>query len=281
MNGKPTPVAGVPAIKAAALGGAHTCLLANDGTVWCAGSNYLGEVGAASFTNDCSGGDVCVTHFSLVQGSQRFRMITAGDLHTCGLTDTGEGWCWGMDVSGQTASFSAPTRVPGGLQFQSISAGGFFDCGITVGGAAYCWGYNGAGEAGTGSSTPAAPLATPTAVATPVPLVSIVGGEVHACGLTSDGTAYCWGDNEDGQLGTTTTETCDPSAGGGLPVTCSSSPVKVNTTLKFTALAAGYSHTCGLVANGDAYCWGRNERGQLGTGDTVSTKTPKKVISTR
>ena len=279
MNGKPTTVTGVPAIKAAALGGAHSCLLATDGTVWCAGSNSLGQVGAASFTNDCSGGDVCVTHFSLVQGSQRFRTITAGDLHTCGLTDTGEAWCWGMDVTGQSASWPAPTRVPGGLAFQSLAAGYALTCGITVGGAAYCWGENTFGQAGMGTPTPGAWLATPAAVAAPVPLVSLAAGVYHVCGLAADGTAYCWGDNEDAQLGATTTETCQVGSGAYLP--CSSTPVKVNTTLKFTALAGGYSHTCGLVASGDAYCWGRNERGQLGTGDTVSTKVPKKVVSTR
>jgi alpha-tubulin suppressor-like RCC1 family protein len=57
--------------------------------------------------------------------------------------------------------------------------------------------------------------------------------------------------------------------------------VKVNTLLRFTALAAGYSHTCGLVASGDAYCWGRNAQGQLGAGDTTLRRSPVKVISTR
>jgi alpha-tubulin suppressor-like RCC1 family protein len=279
MNAKPTSVTGVPAIKEIALGGAHSCLLGTDGTVWCAGDDAQGQIGAASVTNDCSGGDVCVTHFSLVQGSQRFRTISAGTIHNCGLTDTGEAWCWGYDVTGQRASFSAPTLVPGGLAFQSIASGGSGNCGIAVGGGAYCWGDNTWGEAGIGSASPSARPATPTAVVTPVPLVSLAHGVDHVCGLTADGTAYCWGDNENGQLGTTTTETCQTGSGAFLP--CSSTPVKVNTTLRFTALAGGYWHTCGLVASGDAYCWGRNDQGQLGTGDTVSKTTPTKVISTR
>jgi hypothetical protein len=279
MNPTPTSVAGVPPIKEVALGGTHSCLLATDGTVWCAGSNDLGQLGVASFTNECTGGASCVTRFVAVDGGHRFRSIAAGALHNCGLTDIGEAWCWGMDVSGQTASMPVPERVPGGLLFKSIVSGGFSNCGITLGGVAYCWGYNGQGEAGIGSPSYAAPLAAPTAVATPVPLVSLAHGVFHACGLAADGTAYCWGHNEYGQLGATTTEKCGLLSNGLLP--CSSSPVKVNTLLRFTELAAGYSHTCGLVATGDAYCWGRNNQGQLGSGDTTSKTRPVKVISTR
>jgi alpha-tubulin suppressor-like RCC1 family protein len=278
VNPTPSKVGAVPSVKEVALGVTHTCLLANDGTVWCAGSNDLGQLGVAAFTNECTGGTTCVTRFAPVDGGHRFRTITAGTLHNCGLTDTGEAWCWGMDVSGQTPSMPVPERVPGGLLFKSIVSGGYANCGITVGGVAYCWGYNYEGEAGIGSPTYIA-LANPTAVATPVPLVSLAHGVFHACGLSADGTAYCWGYNEYGQLGGTTTEKCgDPSSGY---VPCSSKPVKVNTLLRFTQLGAGYRHTCGLVATGEAYCWGRNDQGQLGTGDTTSKKTPTRVITTR
>lgn len=280
MNPTPTKVTGVPPIREVALGTTHTCLLATDGTVWCAGSNDLGQIGVASFTNECSGGATCVTRFVPVEGGQRFRTIVAGSLHNCGLTDTGEAWCWGMDVGGQWTRMAAPERVPGGLLFRSIVSGGYSNCGITLGGGAYCWGSNAEGEAGIGSPSYAAPLSAPTAVATPVPLVSLAHGVFHACGLSADGTAYCWGYNEYGQLGATTTGKCGSSGSGFVP--CSSSPVKVNTLLRFTVLAAGYSHTCGLVATGDAYCWGRNNQGQLGIGgDTTSKTRPVKVISTR
>jgi alpha-tubulin suppressor-like RCC1 family protein len=71
-------------------------------------------------------------------------------------------------------------------------------------------------------------------------------GEFHACGLTGDGSAYCWGRNSAGNLGDNST-------------TNRLSPVLVQGGLKFTALVAGKKHTCGLTAAGVTYCWGTIE----------------------
>jgi alpha-tubulin suppressor-like RCC1 family protein len=279
MNPAPTRAAGVPTIEQVALGGSHSCLLDTEGGVWCAGANSLEELGAAYAPNGCSVDEPCVPNFLPVQGGLRFRSITAGTHHNCGLTEAGEAWCWGMDVTGQTTRSPAPERVPGGLLFQSIVSGGLSTCGITLDGATYCWGYNYFGEAGIGAPTYGAFVQTPTAVTTPAPLVALTLGVYHACGLTADGIAYCWGSNAAGQLGATTTETC--GLAGGQIAPCSSVPIAVNTTLRFTTLAAGYAHTCGAASDGEAYCWGANDHGQLGTGDTAPKTSPAKVISTR
>jgi alpha-tubulin suppressor-like RCC1 family protein len=69
--------------------------------------------------------------------------------------------------------------------------------------------------------------------------------------------AYCWGANEDGQLGNGAT-------------TNSSSPVVVAGALKFSAVSAGGDHTCGVTTAGVAYCWGFNYYGELGTGSTTT-----------
>jgi alpha-tubulin suppressor-like RCC1 family protein len=133
---------------------------------------------------------------------------------------------------------------------------------------------------------------------------TVSGGGDHTCGVTTGGTAYCWGDNGLGQLGTgTTTNSATPVAvAGGLTFaavsastgsfTCgltvggaaycwgandvgmlgtgssgqSSVPVAVAGGLRFGALSTGYDHTCALTANGTPYCWGANQFGQLGTG---------------
>jgi alpha-tubulin suppressor-like RCC1 family protein len=277
QNPTPTPASGVPAIEQVALGGSHTCLLAKDGSVWCAGSNYFGEIGVSSYTNECTDPEFCVTRFLQVEGGHQFTTITAGVHHNCGLTASGEAWCWGMDVGGLVARMPNPTLVSGALLFKSISAGGLDTCGIALDGTTHCWGNNYLGGAGDGSTTN--PVSVPTPVAAPAPLVSVSLGVQHACGLTADGTAYCWGSNEFGQLGTTTSTLC--GGGGGSIIACSRTPIAVNTSLHFKALAAGFGHTCGLVANGDAYCWGRNDRGQLGTGDTADRQSPTRVIATR
>jgi hypothetical protein len=86
----------------------------------------------------------------------------------------------------------------------------------------------------------------------------------HTCALTSAGSAYCWGNNVAGALGTGST-------------TNSTMPVAVSGGLSFTALAAGTNHTCGLTSDGAAYCWGSNNHGQLGTGSTTDSFTPVAV----
>lgn len=105
--------------------------------------------------------------------------------------------------------------------------------------------------------------------ATPNPAViwtSLVGIGHHTCGLTGDGTAYCWGYNVYGQLG-------DGSQ------TDRSTPVVVAGGLAFESLAAGVGwHTCGLTSSGKAYCWGYNGAGQLGDGALTDRTTPVAVV---
>jgi alpha-tubulin suppressor-like RCC1 family protein len=89
-------------------------------------------------------------------------------------------------------------------------------------------------------------------------------GENHSCGLTSNGSAYCWGRNGLGRLGDGTT-------------TDRSTPVAVSGGLSFIAVSAGSNHSCGLTSSGNAYCWGWNFYGQLGDGTTSSSYTPVRI----
>lgn len=129
---------------------------------------------------------------------------------------------------------------------------------------------------------------------------SLSAGASHACALTIDGTAYCWGDNRAGQLGTGATATwsaATPVAGGhrfrsisaGPSFTCavatdaaaycwgvgyfgspslgesSTTPRLVPGGLSWRAISAGDLFACGLTTSGTAYCWGLNSHGQLGS----------------
>ncbi len=89
-------------------------------------------------------------------------------------------------------------------------------------------------------------------------LVSVIAGAAHSCGLDSEGNAYCWGSNREGQLGTV-----DPIEACPLP--CATTPRPVAGGLRFRVLAAGSEHTCGITPEGSTYCWGLNDLGQLGT----------------
>ncbi len=89
----------------------------------------------------------------------------------------------------------------------------------------------------------------------------VSSGSYHTCTVRTDNGLYCWGKNDNGQLGdgTTTQRTSPPS-----------SPVL--TDVKKVSL--GYQHTCAIKTDGGLYCWGDNEYGQLGDETNTSKNTP-------
>jgi len=174
----------------------------------------------------------------------------------------------------------------GGLTFATVHAGeGSITCGVTTTGAAYCWGDNLFGELGTGSTTApeqctqveATPHFTypcthsPVAVAGGLTFVQVVDGSNYACGLTSSGSAYCWGDNFLGQLGNGTTTGPDVCWRSN---PCTASPVPVAGGLTFDSVSAGPFHMCGLTTTGAGYCWGGP---WLGDGSSTANATPAAV----
>jgi alpha-tubulin suppressor-like RCC1 family protein len=145
------------------------------------------------------------------------------------------------------------------LRFASVSAGWSFACALTTEGQPYCWGNAGADdEAWTVVPGDRIERRVPTAVAGGLTFASLSAGNQHACGVTTAGVAYCWGDNDDGQLGDGTT-------------TARESPVRVATDVRFRSVSAGHLHSCGLTTDGRAYCWGGNSWGAVGGGDTTSS----------
>jgi alpha-tubulin suppressor-like RCC1 family protein len=241
----------------------HTCEITTGGAALCWGSNSFGQLG--------DGTTIERTIPVAVSGGLVFQAISGGPYHTCALTTGGVAYCWGNNTYGQlgdgtTANHSSPAAVSGGLVFQAISAGQSQTCALTTGGAAYCWGDNDSGELGDGTTTG---RPNPTAVLSAgLVFQTISAGQNHTCGLTTDGAAYCWGLNFDGQLGDGTA-----SARYG--------PVAVAGGLAFQAISTGYSHTCGLTTGGAAYCWGWNPYGQLGDGTTSDRASPVSVAGGR
>jgi alpha-tubulin suppressor-like RCC1 family protein len=100
-------------------------------------------------------------------------------------------------------------------------------------------------------------------------IIKITYGGQHACGLATGGTAYCWGADSLGQLGDSRlvhSTTPIPVSGGGAAAV-------------LAGISAGFRHTCGVNAAGTAFCWGSNERGQLGAGTTGGfVDTPVQVL---
>jgi len=283
----PVPVAtgGVAmfGVSAGGLSDGHTCAVA--GTAYCWGANGSGQLGDNSTTNRLT--PVAVQ----APAGVTFASISAGFAHTCGVSNIGDIYCWGRNFFGQlgdgtnTGSLT-PVLVAGEHTWVAVSAGNEQTCAITrqfegTGGEAFCWGRNDVGQLGSGTSGGSSNV--PVAVSTTLTFVSIGTSGFHSCGLTQAGAAYCWGRNDNGQLGTgsfSATSTCTLLPGGAVP--CEVAPVAVTGGHAFTMLDAHGvgDHVCGLAIESAvpvAYCWGRGQTGQLGNGATADRSTPVKV----
>ena len=111
-------------------------------------------------------------------------------------------------------------------------------------------------------STPSISVAA--AVAFPADHGIVAAGGRHSCALETNGAAYCWGANDQGQLGDGTRDD-------------HTEPALVAGDLSFSQLSAGATHTCAVSRDGDTYCWGNNDRGQLGDATTLERDTPVRV----
>ena len=137
-----------------------------------------------------------------------------------------------------------------------------------------CGGGGGSGQAMT---SPTIFYPTPIVVSQTLNFAAIESSGQHACGIAADGSTWCWGDDSNGQLGpAVAASVCNGTA-------CSGTPLQLSTGLQFVTLTAslGEGLTCGLVATGEAYCWGFGLGGQLGNGQQVSSSTPVAVAGGR
>lgn len=183
--------------------------------------------------------------------------------YTCGLSVDGGAFCWGGTPGGFRGdpplqdslipNSAVPLRVPGGRRFTQITVGETVMCALDSLRTAYCWGPNDRGELGDGSFLD---KRGPSAVIGGHQWKLIDAGMSHVCGITLDGQTYCWGNNFRGALGLG-----DGTLGGASP-----QPLEVSGRIAFVTIAAGSGTSCGLTADGAAYCWGINDNGMLGDG---------------
>ena len=257
-----TPVAMNPAEQMTAISGReyHACGIRLGGTVVCWGYGDHGELG---FT---LGGQYPPTPVANgLMGTE----VSTGQEHSCAITLTDGAYCWGdntfaqLGIGGGGPLQTEPVKVLGGDGLIRIASGAWHNCGLDADGLAYCWGSGGSGQIGIGDGFG---RSAPAPVADGHHFVDIVAGATHSCGLKASGEVWCWGSG--GGL--------DWGIGDGSTLT-RYTPVRVSTFQVLIKIAAFGNHTCGITTAGDAFCWGRNDFGQIGDGTRVGRVTPTAV----
>ncbi len=273
--------------RAHSIGQRHGCAVRDDGTLWCWGSNCAGQLGDG--TRETSATPI------QVGDATSWIDVAAGGGHSCAIDDTGALTCWGgldygqnqgcdempslsptlvegtwSDVSanwysihalrsdgtlwrmidapwGEAPPFQPITQV-GSATWRVMASGISEVCGIRTNGTLACAWDDAAEE---------------TQVGTDDDWGDAIAVSYHACATKADGSSWCWGRNDFGQLGIGTLDAPE-------------TPTRVGDELGWTALSAGYRHSCG-VRDGALWCWGGNGGGELGAGDLPQRTVPTRV----
>ncbi|UZQ50257.1 immunoglobulin-like domain-containing protein [Clostridium kluyveri] len=245
-------------ITAISSGKYHTVALKDDGTVWCWGDNFYGQLGDGTTTNKNTPVQV--------SGLPKITAISAGENYTAALDSNGEVWCWGYNNQGQlgdgtTANKTVPVKVSGLSNIIAIAAGCYHTVALSSSGEVWCWGGDGYGQLGDGST---ANKTTPVKISGLPSITAIAAGGSHTVALDSSGKVWCWGANFYKQVGNNSDQD-------------QTTPVQLSNLTNITAIAAGCYHTVALDSTGEVWCWGYNGSGQLGDGSTNTSPIPKKL----
>lgn len=164
----------------------------------------------------------------------------------------------------------APVRVF--ANFGTVSAGSRHACATTAGGSVACWGTS---QTGAHAASPGSTLSTPRISITDLNAREVSAGDDHTCARTATGEVWCWGDAQFSQLGDST------ESASSVPVQVAIEPID--------QIDAGKHFTCARTQPdplapdplGSVYCWGRNDRFQLGNAVDDVSATPVLIPETQ
>lgn len=261
-----------------AVGFSHQCVVQDTGAVQCWGGNSWGQIGDGTTATRFS-----PTTVPMIDGTTASATaVAAGNTQTCALLDTGAVQCWGNNGSGQLGdgtftNSATPVTVSGidgvAARAVAITAGrGSHCCAVLDTGAVQCWGNNSNGKLGNSSTTNSnVPVDVVSIDGTTSAATSVSAGSQMTCATLTTGTAFCWGDNNFGQLG---------YGESGVDRTAPWQPLATspgNTLIEIVDVEAGLSHACALIDDGSVYCWGNNTEGQLGVTGVNTSASPVQV----
>jgi alpha-tubulin suppressor-like RCC1 family protein len=254
----------------------HTCITEALDEVKCWGAGAEGKLGLPS------SGIGNVNQPKSVYESQysNYSLITTGATHTCALDGDNELSCWGAKTyyklgDTQASSYTSypVTTVSNSeiydQQLATVSAGGQHTCAIRIDATTWCWGYGNYGQIGDGNiySGGTSQGARRVTFEQNLSAVSISAGYSSTCAILQDGSVWCWGYNDQGQLGIGNYTNQDIPYKVGLPIGRTA-----------IALSSGYYHACAILDDNSINCWGKNDEGQIGAGGGADKPSPVGVI---
>jgi alpha-tubulin suppressor-like RCC1 family protein len=193
----------------------------------------------------------------MLQASAGYESFATGDFGGCGVKLDGSLWCWGRNDEGQLAIGRIDATASGAFSYSgtSVALGDAHVCVSDVGtGRLSCAGSGSEGQTGFGFAGGYAVLFS--SIDNRPTFRDLVGGGGNTCGVNlSTNVPSCWGDGRFGQLGTVVDESATPR------------DVSLPAGATLRQFVVGREGTiCALATDNRAFCWGRNEAGQVGSG---------------
>ena len=270
-------------VKSIASSEGSSCVIASDDKAYCWGSNGSGRLGNNSSVDSLV--PVAVNTSGVLSG-KTIKSLSFNFSHACVVASDDKAYCWGRNPYGAlgnntTTDSSVPVAVDmtgalSGKTIKAITTGYFHTCAVASDDQAYCWGWNDYDSGGKGQ------LGNNSTVSSSVPVAvyqygalsgktvkSIAAGMGTTCVIASDDQVYCWGDNQFGQYGNSTTTS------NRVPVATGNYGALSGKTVK--AIDLGDYHTCIIASDNLSYCWGWNGYGQLGNSITSDSTIPVTV----
>lgn len=243
------PAAGDLRFRSLAAAEGSTCGITPEGRAFCWGRNRSGSPTDTARWLGTADTTAFVVNPTSVVGGRNFTSVWGGGSDYCGIAEDGL-YCWGPLAA-------APTAEAVGISFRQVAVRRLLRCGVSTAEEVFCWGSDTSGDGILGQLAPTTVVA-PMRVAGDRKARTTSLGIGYACMVATDGMTLCWGNGREGTLGD------GRFASYGVGRINAPSPMPVAGDVRFTALSAGISHTCGTATTGDVLCWGNAAHGRTG-----------------